>query len=289
MLLQLILSGIAQGSIYALVALGMTVLFRATTIVNFAHGEMFMFGAFVVYLFLHLVGAPFFVAALLGVVTLFGLGICIERVLIRPMAGGPHIALAMMTVALSYLFRGIARIFWGREVLPMPPVFSYPPIEIGNLVLTTQDLIIAGTMVLLVIVFMLLFHRSKLGRLAQAASDSPRGAALVGINVPAFYGTMWGVSAAMGAIAGILVAPITLLYPDMGAQILIRAFAAMTLGGFGHFGGAVIGGLLMGILEELSGGYLSTSLIDVFAFIAIIVVLLVRPAGLFGRGEVTRV
>ena len=289
MLLQLILSGIAQGSIYALVALGMTVLFRATTIVNFAHGEMFMLGAFVVYILLHLVGVPFLPAALLAIVMLFILGMCIERVLIRPMAGGPHIALAMMTVALSYLFRGVARTFWGREVLPMPSVFSYPPIQIWGLIVTTQDLIITGATLLLVIVFLLFFHRSKLGRLAQAASDSPRGAALVGINVPAFHGGMWGVSAAMGAVAGILVAPITLLYPDMGAQILIRSFAAMTLGGFGHFGGAVIGGLLMGVLEQLAGGYMSTSLIDVFAFIVIIVVLLVRPAGLFGRGEVTRV
>ncbi len=289
MFLQLVLSGIAQGSIYALVALGMTILFRATTVVNFAHGEMFMLGAFLVYVFLHLFGIAFVPAALLSIVILFGLGKGIERVLMRPMANAPHLALAMMTVALSYLFTGTARLFWGREVLPMPPVFSYPPIEIAGLVVTTQDLIIAGITLLLVVVFLFFFHRSKLGRLAQAASQSPRGAALVGINVPAFHGNMWGVATALGAVAGILVAPITLLYPDMGAQILIRSFAAMTLGGFGQLGGAVVGGLLMGVCEQLAGGYISTALIDIFALMVIIVVLLVRPAGLFGRRDVTRV
>ncbi len=289
MLLQLILSGIAQGSIYALVALGMTTLVRATTIVNFAHGEMFMLGAFLVYVLLHMVSAPFLPAALLAVAVMFLIGMAVERSLIRPMGNAPHISLAMMTVAMSYLFRGIARAFWGREVLPMPPVFSFPPIEVAGLIVTTQDLIITGMTLVLVAVFLVFFHHSRLGRLAQAASHSPRGAALVGINVPAFHGGMWGVAAAMGGIAGILVAPITLLYPDMGGQILIRAFAAMTLGGFGRLGGAVVGGLVIGVLEQLAGGYISTALIDIFAFLVIIAVLLARPAGLFGEREVVRV
>jgi branched-chain amino acid transport system permease protein len=285
MLLQLILSGIAQGSIYALVALGMTAVFRATTIVNFGHGELFMLGAFVLYVLLHIVGAPFLAAALFAIVMMFLLGMGIERVLIRPMGHAPHIALAMMTVAFSFLFRGIARSFWGREVLPMPAVFSYPPIEFAGLIITTLDLLITGMTLFFVLVFFVFFHRTNLGRIAQAASASPRGASLVGINVAAFHGSMWGVGAALGALAGILVAPITLLYPDMGGQILIRSFAAMTLGGFGSLSGAVVGGLLMGIMEQLAGGYISTALIDIFAFLVIIIVLLVRPAGLFGRRE----
>jgi branched-chain amino acid transport system permease protein len=289
MLLQLILSGVAQGSIYALVALGMTVVFRATGVVNFAHGEFFMMGAFAVYLLIQIAGLPFAAAAPLAIAILFFTGKAIERLLIRPIAHSPHIILAMMTVAVSYLLRGIARVFWGREVLPMPPVFSFPPMEIGSIIVTTQDLIITGITLVLVLIFFLFFQRSKFGRIAQAASASPRGAALVGINVDAFSGNMWGVSAALGAVAGILVAPITLLYPDMGSQVLIRAFAAMTLGGFGNLGGAIAGGLIMGVLEQLAGGYVSTALIDIFAFIVIIVVLIVRPQGLFGRAEVVRV
>lgn len=289
MLLQLVLSGIAQGSIYALVALGMTALFRATTIVNFGHGEFFMMGAFFVYVLINLVGLPFLAAAPLAVVGMFLVGLGVERGLIRPMGNAPHISLAMMTVAISFLFRGIARVFWGREVYPMPPVFSFPPFEVGTLVVTTQDLVISGVMLLLVVLFFVFFNLTKLGRIAQAASENPRGAALVGINVPAFHGSMWGVAAALGAVAGLLVAPITLLYPDMGGQILIRAFAAMTLGGFGHLGGAVVGGLLIGIMEQLAGGYISTAFIDIFAFLVILAVLLVRPTGLFGRPEIVRV
>ena len=289
MLLQLVLSGLSQGSVYALVALGMTALYRATGIVNFGHGEFFMMGAFFVYVLINMVGLAFFAAAPLGIIGMFLVGLAIERGLIRPMGNAPHISLAMMTVAISFLFRGIARVFWGREVYPMPPVFSFPPVEFGTLIVTTQDLVISGVMLVLVVLFFVFFNLTKLGRIAQAASESPRGAALVGINVPAFHGSMWGVAAALGAVAGILVAPITLLYPDMGGQILIRAFAAMTLGGFGHLGGAVVGGLLIGILEQLSGGYVSTALIDIFAFLVILVVLLVRPNGLFGRRDIARV
>jgi branched-chain amino acid transport system permease protein len=289
MLIQLILSGIAQGSIYALVALGMTVVFRATGVVNFAHGEFFLLGAFAVYVLINVAGLPFMAAAPLAIIILFFTGKLIERLLIRAIALSPHIILAMMTVAISYLFRGIARVFWGREVLPMPPIFSFPPMEIGEIVVTTQDVIITAITLFLVLAFFLFFHRSKFGRIAQAASASPRGAALVGINVDAFSGNMWGVAAALGAIAGILVAPITLLYPDMGGQVLIRAFAAMTLGGFGNLGGAIAGGLIMGVLEQFAGGYISTTLIDISAYIVIIAVLIARPQGLFGRAEVARV
>lgn len=289
MLLQLVLSGIAQGSIYALVALGMTALFRATTIVNFGHGEFFMMGAFFVYVLINIAGMPFFAAAPLAVLAMFLVGVGAERGLIRPMGNAPHMSLAMMTVAISFLFRGIARVFWGREVYPMPPVFSFPPVEVGSLIVTTQDLVISSVMLLLVVLFFVFFNLTKLGRIAQAASENPRGAALVGINVPAFHGSMWGIAAALGAVAGLLVAPITLLYPDMGGQILIRAFAAMTLGGFGHLGGAVVGGLLIGVMEQLTGGYISTAFIDIFAFLVILVVLLVRPTGLFGRSDIVRV
>ena len=289
MLLQLILSGIAQGSIYALVALGMTVVFRSTGVVNFAHGEFFMLGAFAMYVLVQTVGLPFVAAAPLAIGILFFVGKAIERLLLRSIALSPHIILAMMTVAISYLCIGIARVFWGREVLPMPPVFSFPPMEIGEIIFTAQDLTIITITLLLVLAFFLFFHRSKFGRIAQAASASPRGAALIGINVDAFSSNMWGVAAALGAIAGILVAPITLLYPDMGGHVLIRAFAAMTLGGFGNLGGAIAGGLMMGVLEQLAGGYVSTALIDVSAYMVIIVVLIVRPQGLIGRAEVVRV
>lgn len=289
MLLQLVLSGVSQGSIYALVALGMTVVFRASGVVNFAHGEFFMLGAFAAYVLIHDLGLPFWLSAPLALVILFLAGRMVERVLIRPISLSPHIIIAMMTVALSYLCKGIARVFWGGEVYPMPPVFSFPPIELGDLVITTQDIIIAAITLALVMVFFFFFHRTSYGRIARAASASPRGAALIGIDIDAFNGNMWGVAAALGAVAGVLAAPVTLLYPDMGGQTLIKAFAALTLGGFGNLWGAVAGGLAMGVLEQFAGGYVSTALIDIFAYLVIIAVLIVRPQGLFGRKENIRV
>ncbi|MEJ1978720.1 MAG: branched-chain amino acid ABC transporter permease [Acetobacteraceae bacterium] len=289
MFAQLVLSGLSNGSIYALAALGMTVLFRATTVVHFGFGEMFMAGAFVVYVLLKLVGLPYAVAAVLACVLLFLIGGLIEFGLMRRMRHAPHLSLAMMTIAVSFLLKGIARIFWGRDVLPMPPIFDFDPIIIGNVILTAQDAVIGGATLGLVAVFLLVFRYSWLGKIAQAASLSPRGAALVGLNVPRFHWMMWGVTAMMGAIGGILVAPVTLLYPDMGAQTLTRAFAAMTLGGFGNLGGAVVGGLAVGVIEQLAGGYVATSLIDVAGYVVIIAVLLLRPNGIFGRQDVVRV
>ena len=289
MLGQLIVSGISQGAIYALVALGMTVLYRTTSVLNFGYGETFMLGAFAFYVFLKIAELPFAIAALATILVMILVGMALERFIFRPIMTRAHLLIAMMTIAISFLFRGTTRMIWGREVLPMPPVFDFPPIFVGNVVITSQSLVIMVAAAVLVIAFFAFFNLTTLGKLMQAASHSPRGAALVGINVPLFSSCMWALSAAIAAIAGILVAPVTLLYPDMGAATLLKAFAAMTIGGFGNLGGAVLGGILLGITEQLCGGYISTSLMDIFPFLVILVVLLIYPSGLLGRAETNRV
>jgi branched-chain amino acid transport system permease protein len=287
--LQLALSGLAQGAIYALVALSMCVVYRATTVVNFGHGDLVMAGAFVVYLLVVLAGLPFYASAALAIVLLALLGLVIEIGLIERIKAGPHIGFALMCIAVGYVLRGTARTLWGREVLPMPSVFDFPPLFLGELVLTGDALVIFGAVAVLLIVFFALFYRSPAGRIMQAVCQSERGAALVGINVRAFHGVMWGVGAALGAVGGVLLAPITLLHPGLGASFLIKGFAAMTLGGFGSFGGAVAGGLILGVAEQLVGGYVSTKLIDITAYLVIILVLALRPNGLFGRAIAEKV
>jgi branched-chain amino acid transport system permease protein len=289
MLAQLVVSGIAQGSIYALVALGMTVLYRTTSVLNFAYGDAFMLGAFACYVFLKMAGFAFAASALFALAVMILVGLAVERLLVRPIAALPHLTVAMMTVAISFMFRGLTRMFWGREVLPMPPVFDFPPIIVGDLVVTSQDLVIIAATGLLVLAFFVFFNFTGIGKLIQAVSQSARGAALIGVNVPLFSASMWALASAMAAIAGVLVAPVTLLYPDMGASTLVKAFAAMTLGGFGNLGGAVLGGIVLGIGEQLCGAYVSTALMDIFSFLIIIVVLLVYPAGLLGRPATARV
>jgi branched-chain amino acid transport system permease protein len=287
--LQLALSGLAQGAIYALVALSMCVVYRATTVVNFGHGDLVMAGAFVVYVLVVLAGLPFLASAVLAVALLFLLGVLIEIGLIERIKAGPHIGFALMCIGFGYVLRGIARGVWGREVLPMPTVFDFPPVIAGDLVVTADALIIFAAVGVLLGLFFVLFYRSSAGRVMQAVCQSERGAALVGINVRAFHGVMWGAGAALGAVGGVLVAPLTLLHPGLGASFLIKGFAAMTLGGFGSLGGAVAGGLLLGLAEQWVGGYVSTKLIDVTAYLVIILVLALRPNGLFGRAVAERV
>ncbi len=283
MLAQLIVSGLVNGSVYAVVALGMTVLYRSTTIVNFCHGEFFMLGAFTILVSQQVLGLPYALSIVFAVVLLFGIGSLVERALMRPLQNAPHISMAMMTIALSYLFKGVSRFFYGREVTPLEPLLTGDPIEIGSVILLPQDLLIAGSSLVIVLGFFYFFQKTQAGKVIQAASQTPRGASLVGINVPRFRNLMWGVAAVLGAIAGILIAPNTLVYPDMGAHMLIQAFAAMTLGGFGSLPGAVVGALTLGVLENMIGGYISSSLVEITAYLAIIAVLIVRPQGILGE------
>ena len=287
--LQLTLSGLMLGAIYALIALSLTIVYRATTIVNFGHGDFVMAGAFVVYVLVIYLGLPYVPAAVLAVIILFCLGVGISRGFIDPIKAGPHIGFAMMSISLGYVLRGGARALWGREGFPMPGVFDMEPIFFGELVVTGDVLFIASIVAVFLAVFFLVFYRTTIGTVIQAVYQSERGATLIGVNVLAFHQSMWGVGLAMGALGGILIAPISLLHPDLGASFLIRGFAAMALGGFGSLGGAVVGALLLGLAEQLFGFYINTALIDITAYLVIVAVLVIRPAGLFGKTATVRV
>jgi branched-chain amino acid transport system permease protein len=286
---QLVVSGLAQGVVYALVALSMTMVYRATTVVNFGHGDLVMGGAFVVYVLVVYARLPYLLGGLLALAILFGLGMALHQGLMRRIMTGPHLAIAMMALAVGYALRGGARMLWGREVLPFPRIFPDHAWAIGDVVVTSDNLIVSGTVLGLMAVLFVLFNATRTGRLLQAVFQSQRGAALVGLNVDAVHRLMWGAGAALAALGGVLLAPITLLYPDMGVWVLIRGFAAMTLGGFGTLHGAVLGGLVLGVVELVLGAYVSTAFIDISAYVVVIAVLLLRPDGLFGRQVVVRV
>ena len=289
MLAQLVVSGVAQGVLYALVALSMTMLYRATTVVNFGHGDLVMGGAFAVYVFVVYARLPYLAGAVIALAVLFGVGMAIHQGLMRRIMTGPHLAIAMMALAVGYALRGGARMLWGREVLPFPRIFPDRAWTLGDVVVTSDNVIVSGTVLGLMAVLVVLFNVTRIGRLLQAVFQSQRGAALIGLNVNAVHATVWGAGAALAALGGVLLAPITLLYPDMGVWVLVRGFAAMTLGGFGSLTGAVLGGLILGVMELVLGAYLSTAFIDISAYVIVIAVLLLRPDGLFGRQVVVRV
>jgi branched-chain amino acid transport system permease protein len=286
---QLVVSGIAQGVLYALVALSMTMVYRATTVVNFGHGDLVMGGAFAVYVLVVYAKLPYVAGGLLALAVLFALGVAIHQGLMRRILTGPHLAIAMMALAVGYGLRGGARMLWGREVLPFPRIFPDRAFVVGDVVVTSDNLIVAGTVLGLLAALFVLFNVTRAGRLLQAVFQSQRGAALVGLNVDAVHRLMWGAGAALAALGGVLLAPITLLYPDMGVWVLVRGFAAMTLGGFGTLHGAVVGGQALGVMELVLGAYVSTAFIDISAYLVVIAVLLLRPDGLFGRQAVVRV
>jgi len=288
-LAQLVVSGIAQGVLYALVALSMTMLYRATTVVNFGHGDLVMGGAFAVYVFVVYARLPYLAGALIALAVLFGVGMAIHQGLMRRIMSGPHLAIAMMALAIGYALRGGARMLWGREVLPFPRIFPDRAWTLGDVVVTSDNVIVSGTVLGLMAVLVVLFNVTRLGRLLQAVFQSQRGAALIGLNVNAVHAIVWGAGAALAALGGVLLAPITLLYPDMGVWVLVRGFAAMTLGGFGSLPGAVLGGLILGVMELVLGAYVSTAFIDISAYVIVIAVLLLRPDGLLGRHVIVRV
>jgi branched-chain amino acid transport system permease protein len=286
---QLIVSGISTGMLYALIALSMTVGYRATTIVNFGFGDMVMTGAYATLVLMTTAGLPFAPAMIGALVLLFLIGFAAQRFLMQPIIAGPHLSLAMMALALGYVLRGIGRLEWGNDILTMARPYPSATFLFGDVVITADDIVITGCVLALLVVLFVTFNLTPVGKVIQAVFQTQRGAALVGVNVQAFHATMWGAGAALGAVGGVLLALIVPVTPDIGVGTLVRGFAAMTLGGFGSLPGAVIGGLLLGVIEKVLGFYVSTVFIDITAYLVTILVLLIRPRGLFGRHVTLRV
>ncbi|HUZ30818.1 MAG TPA: branched-chain amino acid ABC transporter permease [Xanthobacteraceae bacterium] len=285
--LQQIFSGLATGAIYASVALALVMIYRATDLVNFAQGEMAMFSTYIAWTLVN-AGLPFWAAFLITLVVSFVGGMVIERVLIRPVENAPVLAAVIVTIALLLIFNSTAGWLYSYTVQDFPSPFPDRPI-FGALI-TTRDLgVIAVTLVMLVMLF-LFFRFTATGLAMRAAAQNPESARLCGIPVGRMLAIGWGLAAAIGATAGIMVAPVLFLDPNMMGGVLIYAFAGALLGGIGSPVGAVVGGLIVGVTENLVGTYLIASQLKLtVAFALIILVLVFRPNGLFGTAIVRRV
>lgn len=291
MLGNLLVSGLANGGIYALVAMGLVVVYKASAVVNFAHGEGFMLAGLIAYTLYVIAGVPYAVALVGAVAGACVLGMLTERIAFRPLLRASVVSLVLATTGLSFLLKGVARQIWGGRGsdLAFPPVFAFQPLLVGDLVLTAQSLVVMAGAVATMVAFLLFFRYTLLGKMMRATAENQRAAALCGIRVERISAVTWGVGVALGGVAAVLAAPLTLLYPDMGGPLLIRAFTAALLGGMGSLSGAVLGGLSLGVIENLAGGYVDTSLSEVAPFVLIILVLVARPQGFFGRPEVVKV
>lgn len=283
-LLQVTVSGLAQGALYGLMALGLTVVYRATTVLNFMHGQNFMVGAIVAFFAVTAWAVPYPLAVLIALAAVFVLGLVIDRIAYRPLLKAPHLTQVFATIAISFILIGLARMVVGDE-RPMPPIVGGRFLDLLGAKVNPQHLVTAGVLLVTSAVFAYVFQRTQAGLILRASTQSQRGAAMVGIDVRLIAAVMWGVGGVLGGMAGILAAPFLLVSADMGVRPLILGFAAMTLGGFGTFPGAVVGGLIIGLTEVAAGYYVSTTLGDAAGFAVIFAVLLLRPGGIFGTRE----
>lgn len=290
MLPFLLTSGLTTGALYSLVALGLVLVYRATTHINFAHGELFMMGGFFAYSLIKFAHFPYVAALLLTIPLTFALGVISDRVVYRPLMRAPGLTLVLATVGFSYLLKGIGRFFWGGkgEYLSIPAIVDPAPIFVSGIPVLPQQLVVLASAVALMVVFGLFFRYSMAGKMMEATAQNQTAAYLVGIRVKDVYTLTWGASAALAGAAAVLMAPLTLLTPDIGLTLLLKAFAATILGGLGSMLGAVIGGILVGVSESLAGGYIDTAFQEVSSFIVIIAVLVIRPTGLLGGAKVRR-
>jgi branched-chain amino acid transport system permease protein len=290
-LIQQIVSGLANGGIYASLALALVMIYQATDVVNFAQGEMAMFSTYLAWSLLN-AGLPYWVTffATLGIAFLGGL--VIERVLIRPVENAPLLSIVIVCVGLLVILNSIAGWLYTYVIKPFPSPFPKQPLRVGAIVFGFHNLgTIAITLILLVCLYGF-FRYTTLGLTLRAAAQNPVSSRLVGIRVGWMLALGWGLAALVGAVAGMMVAPVVFLDPNMMSGILIYAFAAATLGGFTSPGGAVLGGFLVGVSENLVGTYIpfiGTDLKLTVALLLIIAVLLVKPSGLFGKTAVNRV
>ena len=287
-LLQFVFSGLTVGAIYALVALGFTLIYKASDIINFAQGEFVMLGGMMT-VFGAQAGLPLPVAALIAVILTTAIGLALHRFAVAPARGASPVALIMITIGASIFLRGVAQIVFDKRFHSLPPLFGGDPIKFGGAAILPQSLVVLASATVIVVVLWLFIDRTLLGKAVIATAANRLAARLIGVDTRRIVDFSFAVSAAIGAIAGILVTPITLTSYDVGTLLALKGFAAAMLGGIGSPLGAVVGGLLIGMIEALSAGYLSSSYKDAVAFLIILVVLVAMPQGLFGRVKVERV
>jgi branched-chain amino acid transport system permease protein len=289
--IQLVISGISQGCIYGLIALGFVLIYKATETVSFAQGELMMLGAFGGLATMAFLGFPFWLAVLSSIAAMALFGVLLERVVIRPILGQPAFSIVMLTIGIGYVGRGLITMIpgIGTETHTLPVPYKDMVWNVGGnasgqgaLVLNVEQMVVIGATGLLCALLFAVFRYSKVGIAMQASSQNQLAAYYMGIPVKRLNGLVWGLAAAVAAVAGLLLAPITFVHANMGF-IGLKAFPAAVVGGFGSLPGAIVGGLIIGIVESLSGFYLPQGFKDVAAYVVVLVMLMVKPSGLFGE------
>lgn len=282
--LQIVLSGVSQGCIYGLIAIGFVLIYKATETVNFAQGELMMLGAFAGLVATRALGLPYWAALIAAVVVLALFGLVLERVVLRPILGQPAFAIVMVTIGVGYVSRGLMTMVpgIGTDTHTLLTPFKDRILRVGTAVIGAEQLVVIGVTATLCALLYALFRYTKVGIAMQASSQNQLAAYYMGIPVKRLNGLAWALSAGVAATAGVLLAPITFVHVNMGF-IGLKAFPAAVVGGFGSLPGAIAGGLVIGVVEALAGFYLPEGFKDVAAYVVVLLMLMVRPNGLFAE------
>jgi len=281
-ILQLIVNGAASGCIYGLIALGFVLIYKATEMVNFAQGDIMMLGGFVAFSMIAWFGMPYWLGALLAIGITAVFGYVLDAVVLRRVIGQPQFAVVMLTLGLGFIFRAVAGITWGYDSVGFNTPFTNKTVNIGGLVLGQDNLsIIVGT-VLLCGVLYLFFSKTRVGVAMQAASQNQLAAYYMGIPVRTIFSLIWAISAGVACMAGILLSPVSMIDVNMGG-LAIKAFAAAVIGGFDSIPGSLIGGVIVGIVEQFAGYKLPAGFQEVTANVVLLLMLFIRPQGLFAE------
>jgi branched-chain amino acid transport system permease protein len=284
--LQFLLTGLTVGAIYALVALGFAIIYNASHVINFAQGEFVMIGGMAAAGFVE-AGLPLPLAALLAVGGAMLVGLALEKLAIETARGASVVTLIIITIGASILLRGLASLLWDKKIHSLPAFSGEAPLMLGGATLLPQTLWVLGVTLVTVALLWWFFNRTLTGKAILAVSHNRLAAQLMGISVRRVLLVSFGLSAALGALAGVLIAPISFTSWDVGVMLGLKGFAAAILGGMGSGPGAIIGGLALGLIESLGAGYLSSAYKDVFAFVIILAALIFLPDGLAGRRRAT--
>ncbi|MEY2770966.1 MAG: hypothetical protein RIQ38_1385 [Pseudomonadota bacterium] len=287
-LAQLTLNGVAVGAIYALVALGIVLIYKATEVLNFAHGDLLVVSAFCAWGLIVVLGLPFWLALLLTVLVVALLAYALDALVIRRIAGQPQFAGVMLTIALAFMIRGLVSMGFGPESRNYPTPWSNQTTHIGALAVADLQLMILAASLLVTLVLYGFFRFTRLGVAMQAASQNQLAAYLNGVQVKRVNSLVWALGGITAAVAGVLLAPITLVDISLWF-VTLKALSALVLGGFGSVPGAIVGGLLIGVIEQYAGVYMPDGSKDIVAYLVLIVVLFVRPRGLLGEAHGRRV
>ena len=287
-LMQFLFSGVTVGAVYALVALGFTIIYNASDVVNFAQGEFVMLGGMIT-VFTFEAGLPLPLAALSAIVITAAIGVALNKFAIEPARGAPVVSLIIITIGASILIRGAAQLVFDKQLHRFPAFSGDDPIHLLGATLLPQSVWVIGGALAVFVGLWVLFTKTLTGKSVLATSNNRLAAQLVGINTNYVMTLSFALSAGIGALAGVLVTPITLVGYDVGVGLALKGFAAAMLGGMGNPKGALVGGLLLGLLEALTAGYLSSQYKDAVAFVVILGVLFVMPQGLFGAKATERV